>query len=260
MENNQITPPKTSESNFTMPQRKRRRQHLANSILPDLISRRPWLLWMGVGAFLFAIIYISLLSITQTGFVKSEPTTVVTENPEATQTDSSVPLWLLGVVIVGGAGAITILKRLPSSSCSQLFQRFRASTKAFTRREERKLLLQSKQQMLSLPVASEEVTQTVSISVRLPEDQPRSPEQIPTEEEIIIVLDTLLLDLEESAEQLLPDEEIFTFSSERSLDLVQDSEEDNPSATSTQSLVEMLDIRRKIPLSTILGESFPRSN
>jgi hypothetical protein len=264
MENNQNTPPKTSESNFIMPRSKRRWQHWANSnFLPNLISRRPWLLWMGIGAFLFTIIYISLLSITQTGFVKeeTEPTTVVTEKPEATQTDSSVPLWVLGLVIVGGAGAIAIVKRLPSSSYLQFFQ-LGANSKASTCRKERKvradcspLLLQGKQPLpFPPPVASEQVTQTVSISVQLPEDQSLLPEPVPTEEEIIIVLDSLLLDLEEPAEQLLPDEETFTFSEERSLNLIKDSEDNNPLAASTQSLVEMLDLRRKVPLSTLLGD------
>ena len=265
MENNQITPPETSESNFIMPRSKRRWQHWGNSnFLPNLISRRPWLLWMGVGAFLFSIIYVSLLSITQTGFVKeSEPTTVITEKPEATQTDTSVPLWVLGLVIVGGAGAIAIIKHLPSSSYSQLFQRLEANSKAFTRRKERvraecsPLLLQGKQPLPFLPrVASQEVTQTVSISVQLPEDQSLLPEQVPTEEEIIIVLDSLLLDLEEPAEQLLPDEEIVTFSSERSLNIIQDSEDNKPLVANSQSLVEMLDLRRKVPLSTLLGDSF----
>lgn len=264
MENNQIPPPKTSESKYTMPRSKRHWQHWGNSnFLPNLILRCPWLLWMGVGAFLLSIIYISLLSITQTGFVKeSEPTTVITEKPEATHTDSSIPLWVLGVVIVGGAGAIAIIKYLPSSSYSQLFQ-LGANLKAFTRRKERVraedcslLLLQGRQPLPFLPpVASPEVTQTISISVQ-PEDQSLLPEQVPTEEEIIIVLDSLLLDLEEPAEQLLPEEEIFTFSSERSLDLIQDSEDNNSLAASSQSLVEMLDLRRKVPLSTLLGDSF----
>lgn len=263
MENNQIPPPETSESNFIMPRSKRRWQHWGNSnFLPNLISRRPWLLWIGVGAFLFSIIYISLVSITQTGFVKEEePTAVITEKPEATQTDSSVPLWVLGLVIVGGAGAIAIIKHLPSSSYSQLFQL--GALKAFTRRKEQVraedcslLLLQGKQPLPFLPpVASQEVTQTVAISVQ-PEDQSLLPEQVPTEEEIIIVLDSLLLDLEEPAEQLLPDEKIVTFSSERSLNLIQDSEDNNSLAASTQSLVEMLDIRRKVPLATLLGDSF----
>lgn len=244
---NQIPPPKTSQSS-------------KSNFLPYLISRRPWLLWIGIGAFLFTIIYISLLSITQTSFIKKEPTTVITQT-EATQTNSSVPLWVLGLVIVGGAGAIAILKPLPSSSYLQLFQ-LGANLKAFTRRKEpvraedcSLLLLQGKQPLPFLPpVASQEVTQTVAISVQLPEDQSLSPEQVPTEEEIIIVLDSLLLDLEEPAEQLLPDEEIVTFSEERSLNLIQDCEDNHPLTASTQSLVEMLDLRRKVPLSTLLGD------
>ncbi|HCF26351.1 MAG TPA: hypothetical protein DEV81_03875, partial [Cyanobacteria bacterium UBA11049] len=117
MEDNQITQP-SAESNSTETSLSERRwENSANSsFLVNLIKHHPWLLWISVTAFLFTTIYLSLVSITQTGYVKDEqpqPTPVVTE-PEATSSQGdSVPLWLLGVVILGGAaGTIAIALRL----------------------------------------------------------------------------------------------------------------------------------------------------
>ena len=259
MENNQITQ-QSSESNSTEPSlSKHRWSNSTNSyFLVNLIKHRPWLLWIAVLAFLFTTIYLSLVSITQTGYVKDEqakPTPVVTENPEATssQTDNSVFLWLLGVVIIGsGASAIAIAKLLPTLSQSHHFQSI--STKAFARRRQRKLLLQSQQQMSFLPpVASEEAAPSPIVSVPLPD----SHEQFQVEERILIVLDNQPLNLgEESEAQLLTQEEIISFSEQEWLDIVPDSEDNNSIAAGTESLAEMLDLRKKLPLSTLLGENF----
>lgn len=246
MEENQITQPEPTESNTTKPnQSKRRRQYSPNSnFLLNLISRRAWLLWLGVAGFLFTIIYISLLNITQTGFVK-EPSSVVTEKPE-TQTDNSLPLWLFSIgLIAGAAGAVAIAKSLPSSPFHL------PTTKAFSRRQKRL------QQQIVLPPVSDEVTETITIpSVPLPEQPPELSEETLSEENILIVLEQLLTT--EESEELQAVEEIFLLSDEQS-DFVA-AQENLPLATSTQSLVEMLDLRRQIPLSTLLGESFPRSN
>lgn len=257
MENNQITQ-QSSESDSTQPSLSRRWGNSAISyFLVNLIKYRPWLLWIAVTAFLFTTIYLSLVSITQTGYVKDEqakPTPVVTENPEATssQTDNSVFLWLLGVVILGsGASAIAIAKLLPTLSQSHHFQSI--STKAFARRRQRKLLLQSQQQMSFLPsVASEEAAPSPIVSVPLPESQ----EQFQVEERILIVLDNQPLNLGESEAQLLTQEEIFSFSEQEWLDIVPDSEDNNSIAVGTESLAEMLDLRKQLPLSTLLGENF----
>ena len=256
MENNQITQP-SSESNSTQPSLSRRWGNSANSyFLVNLIKHRPWLLWIAVVAFLFTTIYLSLVSITQTGFVKNEqakPTPVVTENPEATssQTDNSVFVWLLGVVIIGsGASAIAIALLLPTLSQSHHFQSI--STKAFARRRQRKLLLQSQQQMSSISlVASEEAAPSPIVSVPLPD----SHEQFQVEERILIVLDNQPLNLGESEAQLLTQEEIISFSEQEWLDIVA-SEDNNSIAVGTESLAEMLDLRKKLPLSTLLGENF----
>jgi hypothetical protein len=260
MENNQITQ-QSSESNSSQPSLSRRWGNSANSyFLVNLIKHRPWLLWVAVTAFLFTTIYLSLVSITQTGFVKNEqpkPTPVVTENPEATssQTDNSVFLWLLGVVILGsGASAIAIAKILPTLSQSQLYQHFQStSTKAFARRRQRKLLLQSKQQMSFIPPVASEAAPSPIVSVPPPESQ----EQFQVEERILIVLDNQPLNLgEESEAQLLTQEEILSFSEQEWLDIVPDSEDNNSIAVGTESLAEMLDLRKKLPLSTLLGENF----
>ena len=256
MENNQITQP-SSESNSTEPSlSKRRWRNSTNSyFLVNLIKHRPWLLWIAVVAFLFTTIYLSLVSITQTGYVKDEqakPTPVVTENPEATssQTDNSVFLWLLGVVIIGsGASAIAIAKLLPTLSQSHLQS---ISTKAFARRRQRKLL-QSQQQMSFIPLVASEAAPSAIVSVPPPESQ----EQFQVEERILIVLDNQPLNLgEESEAQLLTQEEILSFSEQEWLDIVPDSEDNNSIAVGTESLAEMLDLRKKLPLSTLLGENF----
>ena len=257
MENNQITQ-QSSESDSTQPSLSRRWGNSAISyFLVNLIKYRPWLLWIAVTAFLFTTIYLSLVSITQTGYVKDEqakPTPVVTENPEATssQTDNSVFLWLLGVVIIGsGASAIAIAKLLPTLSQSHHFQSI--STKAFARRRQRKLLLQSQQQMSSIPPVASEAAPSSIVSVPPPESQ----EQFQVEERILIVLDNQPLNLgEESEAQLLTQEEILSFSEKEWLDIVPDSEDNNSIAVGTESLAEMLDLRKQLPLSTLLGENF----
>lgn len=257
MENNQITQ-QSSESNSTQPSLSRRWGNSANSyFLVNLIKHRPWLLWIAVTAFLFTTIYLSLVSITQTGFVKNEqpkPTPIVTENPEArsSQTDNSVFLWLLGVVILGsGASAIAIAKLLPTLSQSHHFQSI--STKAFARRRQRKLLLQSQQQMSSISLVASEAAPSPIVSVPPPESQ----EQFQVEERILIVLDNQPLNLgEESEVQLLTQEEIFSFSEQEWVDIVPDSADNNSIAVGTESLAEMLDLRKQLPLSTLLGENF----
>lgn len=249
MENNRITQQNSSEPNSNQPPSSRRRWDLTNSsFLVNLIRFHPWLLWIAVIAFLFTTINLSLLSITQSGYVKDEepkPTPVVTE-PEATsQTDNSVLLWLLVVVILGsGSSAIAIAKLLPILSQSQLYQRFHTSTKAFSRRKERKLQLQSKQQTSFIPIASE-VVSSPTISVLPSESQ----EQFIVEERILIVLDDQPLTAA-SEVQLLDESVPFPENESLNSDLSQEN------ATTTESLAEMLDIRKKLPLSTILGESF----
>lgn len=257
MENDRITQQNSSKPNSTQSPLSRRRWDSTNSsFLVNLIRFRPWLLWIAVIAFLFTTINLSLLSITQTGYVKDEepkPTPVVSE-PEATsQTDNSVFLWLLVVVILGsGASAIAIAKLLPTLSQSQVFQRFQStSTKAFSRRRQRKLQLQSKQQTPFIPLASEEVAPSPTVTVL-----PRSQEQFVVDERIIILLDNQPLNLAASEVQLLDEPEIFPFAENESLDL--EPSEDNSLSASTESLAEMLDIRKKLPLSTLLGESFQR--
>lgn len=244
---NQITQPEPSQSNTDLPQSSRQQYSPDSNFLSDLIRHRAWLLWLGVGTFLFTIIYISLVSITQIGFVKQSPelTSSQSENPEANQSDS-LPLWLLGMGIVAGAAGAVAISKMPSFQL-QLLKRFQATSLAFSRRRQPKKLLLPAKQQLSLP-ASESVADTLpTVSVPLEENQPLSPELI-QDEEIIIVLDALDLDTDE----VLADEELLLW--ERSHDLVQ-SEKNQPTAN-TQSLVEMLDIRKKLPLSTILGESF----
>ena len=178
----------------------------------------------------------------------SKPTPVVTENPTTSQTDNSVFLGLLGVVIIGsGASAIAIAKLLPTLSQSHLQS---ISTIAFARRRQRKLL-QSQQQMSFIPLVASEAAPSPIVSVPAPESQ----EQFQVEERILIVLDNQPLNLGESEAQLLTQEEIISFSEQEWLDIVA-SEDNNSTAVGTESLAEMLDLRKKLPLSTLLGENF----
>lgn len=244
----QITQPEPSQSNTDLPQSSRQEYSPDSKFLSDLIRHRAWLLWLGVGTFLFTVIYISLVSITQVGFVKHSPesTSSLTENSEANQSNS-VPLWLLGMGIVAGAAGAVAITKMPSFHL-QLLKRFQATSLAFSHRRQRKELMLPGKQQLSLP-ASESVAHTLpTVSVPLSESQPLSPEPFEGEEILIVLDESLDLD----ADEVLADEELLLC--ERSHDLVQ-SDKNQPTA-STQSLVEMLDIRQKLPLSTILGENF----
>ena len=268
MENNQNTQHQPSESNYSPPSRSKRelRQLDRSYFLAKLIQHRPWLLWLGVAAFLFTIIYISILSITQTGYVKNEePAPVVSTKPSATSSqDSPVPLWLLGTVVLGfAAGAVAIAKRPHGSQLSQLYQRFQsASKKTILRRRERKVLLRNQQPTLSTPLVVESATaETVpEVSMQPPPDilWLEFTEQ-PLPEGTTFSSEDQILDLRESEEDSQLKEKILPILENQLFNLAQESEaEDEAFVSNTESLAEMLDIRKKIPLSAILGESVQR--
>lgn len=265
MENNQNTQHQPSESNYSPPSRSKRelRQLDRSYFLAKLIQHRPWLLWLGVAAFLFTIIYISILSITQTGYVKNEePAPVVSTKPTATSSQGSpVPLWLLGTVVLGcAAGAVAIAKRPQSAAqLSQLYQRFQStSKKAILRRRERKLLLQHQQPMPNTPpVVASETTETVpQASMQAPPDilLLEFTEQ-PLPEGTTFSSEDQILDLRESEEESQLKEKILPILENQLFNLEQSQPEDEAFVSNTESLAEMLDIRKKIPLSAILGES-----
>lgn len=273
MENKQTTKKqKPSESSYSQltPSRHRQVELAGSYFLRELIRRCPWLVWMGVGAFLLMIISISIQSIFRPVFVSNEepaPAPVVKTNPTA-PTSNPVPWWLLGGFALGSAvSAIAIARRLHSSSQSQIYQRFQsASTRTLTRRQQRKLMLQGKQQtLITPPAALEPVAETLPAASEQPllEDQLLElPENLFLEENTFLPEEKRPLDLgAESAEQSLVEEtmKILIVLDDRLPNLVQEwEEEENALVSGTESLAEMLDIRKKLPLSAILGESFQR--
>lgn len=254
MENNQSPQHSSQSSHIQVAQSKARwHQQASLNFLLKLIQHNPWLVWIGVGAFLFFIISTSISSIINVGYVKDEPAAVKTSpTSSSSPTGSAVPLWLLGTVALGCAtGSIAIAKRRQiSSQLSRLHQHLQfASTQAIARRQQRKLMLQSRQQML-IPPAQVKTAKTAAPV------QP-SPANLMAEEKILLQEENQPLSLkEESQEQLLIEEIVFLSQETQTLSLVQESEaEENLVAAETESLVEMLDIRKKLPLSVILGDS-----
>lgn len=92
-----------------------------------------------------------------------------------------------------------------------------------------------------------------------PENQPPEPQtQSLAQEQILLPLEeNLQIYLVEEPEELLAEEKIPPTLENQLLILLQELEiEENPTNTGTESLAEMLDIRKQLPLSAILGESY----
>lgn len=267
MENHQNTEQQSSEPSHPEPIRsKRRAEQSAGSNLLKLLQHSPWLIWIGIGAFLFTLIFISLSSIINIEYVRDEePTPVVNANPTpSSPADSTNPLLLLGAVALGCAtGSIAIARRRQIYfQFYQLSQRLQsASTKAITRRQQRQLLLQSKQQMLMTPLEAEKVAEIPDVQL-LPEKSPSElPANLIVEEKTSPIEENYLLRSAEMPEQSLVEEEFFPLEDSQMLILVHEEPEaeDESLEKGTESLAEMLDIRKKLPLSAILDGSYSRN-
>lgn len=265
MENHQNTEQQSSEPSHPEPIRsKRRGEQSPGSNFLLLLQHGPWLIWIGIGAFLFTLISISLSSIINIEYVRDEePTPVVNANPTpSSPAESTNPLLLLGAVALGCAtGSIAIARRRQIYfQFSQLSQRLQsASTKAITRRQQRKLLLH-KQQMLMSSLEAEKVAEIPAVQL-LPEKSPsESPVNLIVEETLPIEQNHLLSSAE-IPEQSLVAEEFFPLEDSQMLILVQEEPEaeDDSIEQGTESLAEMLDIRKKLPLSAILDGSYSKN-
>ncbi len=251
MENNQNpTREKPNESSDIQLSRSHHswREPVISNFLHQLIDRRPWLVWIGVGTFLVLIIYISLFSILQpttVGNKASEPTPTVT-NP----TDRSLPLWLLAGATLGSvAGSVAIAKKLQDSpQFAQLYQRLQFTTT--TARYRRRKLLQHEQQVLSTPPVTSE---PIAAKPLMENHLLQSPAHLAIEENFILLPEEQSPFLEEDLAEQSPEE---TMKILIVLDELPNSmhEPEEAQVSRTESLAEMLDLRKKLPLSTVLGE------
>lgn len=128
MEDHQSTQQQPSELKQSKLARTNRRSKLPSSnLLVALLKRYPWLLWSGMWVLLLSaaafISSIAIFSLMHTGRVAHQELpqpTVATENPaKASQTTSTMFLWVLGAVaLTCSAAGYLASQRLNSSSSS----------------------------------------------------------------------------------------------------------------------------------------------
>jgi hypothetical protein len=273
MENQQNQQPTSAEPLALEDENKQAQAYISPKKLADsyflrkLIQRHPLLVLLGVSAFLLFAIYSSVVSIFQVGVIKEEIKSISRDinspNTQPISTDNSLSLWSIGALGLGAiTGGVAIAKRLSNSSSelSQFFLQFHAI------RQPQQQFPPVRQSILSLP------------ALKLSEPQPTWAESsMETElqlniyaenDEFVIVLEEDFLDdREEScleaveltvAEKNLIFESI-DFEDTSKLEELPSSEVTSNSALENDtypphsiSLVEMLDLRRKIPLATLL--------
>jgi hypothetical protein len=265
-----IANPLSPEDEIEQVQAQIEQKRLANSyFLRHLIQRHPLLVLLGISAFLFVAIYSSVVSIFQIGVLKEETrsTSVVTNNPNTppASSENSLPLWLLGAVTLGGAvGGVAIAKRLSNSSAelSQFFQQLQFS------HQPKQQFPRSRQSILSLS------------ALKLSEPKPTWAESSlesqlkihsETNEVIILVEEDLSNDGQENfleALELTTEEKNLTFEETSDLSPQMRSPTDTPPTCETASnsagendayspsrnpsLAEILDLRQKVSLATLL--------
>jgi hypothetical protein len=251
MDNNQSTDSQSAQqhsSALSYSQPAQSSQHLGQSarknFLPELIRHSPWLVLIGVWSFLAAITTIAFFSITQVSNLKQEepePTPVETANPNTFQTRSSRPWWLLGTVaLIGAAGSVVIAKWVKSSSgLPKLRQRAKFTAKRkLTRRQQRKILQGKQPSFTSLPIVPLPAKTEPEITVLQPEENQSLQSSESLVEKMPPAEEKQLLNLEQlHAVTVLPPE-------------------NNTLNSGEESLAEKMDIRKHLPLSTILGETY----
>lgn len=252
------------------------------NLLLKLIRHYPWLVWMGVSTFLAAVITISASSIIRTDYVKNQapaPTPVVEINPTKTSAHnrSSTSVWFMSVVFGGAVGAVAIAKRLQKSSqfsVPRIRQRFQPSrNRALTRRQQRKLLLQGKQ--LPPALGGDNLEQEIKRDEKNGKDSTTTLDQnkiqlasVPVTTAAEPALPSQENQPPRSATELLSEVKIDR-EDKQPLNLAADSKAELPAQVTvippeadktlncaTESLAEMMDIRKKIPLSAILSADF----
>lgn len=273
-----ITKPLALNDETEMVKVKNEQKKVVNSyFIRELIQRHPRLVLLGASAFLLFAIYSSIVSIFQIGALKEDTgtTSVVTANTSNPNTspassDNSLSSWLLGVIVIGGAvGGVTIAKRLSKSSSelSQFFLQFHSS-------HQQKQFPPSRQSILSLP------------ALKLSEPKPTWAESsMETESELKIHSETdefIILIEEDSADEgeenfftpleLTAEEKSLVFENITFAEISESSSatrspvedmlapeigsnsvpENEVYSPRSRSLAEMLDLRQKLSLATLL--------
>lgn len=254
---------------------KNKRKKVANSyFLRDLIQRHPKLVLLGVSAFLLLAIYSSVASIFQLGVLKEETgttsaVTTNTSNTPLTSSDNSLFSWLLSAFALGSAvGGVAIAKRLSKSSSdlSQFFLQFHSSPQ--------QQFPPSRQSILSLPALklSEPKPTWAEYSLQT-ESELKS--HSATDEFIILIEEDMAdereekflepLELTTEEKDLIFENITFVETAELSPEMrapvedmpVPETEsnsvpENDVYSPRSRSLAEMLDLRQKLSLATLL--------
>ncbi|PSB48800.1 hypothetical protein C7B80_04805 [Cyanosarcina cf. burmensis CCALA 770] len=265
-----ITKPLASDDEIKRVKKQNERKKVANSyFFRELIQRHPRWVLLGVSAFLLFAIYSSITSIFQIGVLKEETgttsiTPVNTSNSSPASSDNSLSSWLLGAVTLGAAvGGVAIAKRLSKSSSdlSQFFLQFHSSPQQqFSPLRESILSLSSLKLSEPKPTWVESSMETESKLNIYSE----------TDEFTILIEEDSLDDGKENfleTLELTPEEknlifENIVFHQRSELSSVEDispSETESNSVPEndvyspcSRSLAEMLDLRQKLSLATLL--------
>ena len=189
------------------------------------LSVYPWLLVVGLGAILIAIAAAAVFSLTNTGKIEKVSTkqsTIFNQKTTTTQSKShSSPNWLLTIFLLGAgvAGAVVIYKwrsHLPTITRREL-----------TRRQQRKKSLQQGSKSAMPPTTKEIALENNSLFSDFETIPEVILEDLPVEPILIDVTPTIAI---------LPPEQI------------------ESSNLDSQSLAEMMDIRKHLSLAAILQD------
>lgn len=151
MEDHQSTQQQSSELKHSkLAQTDRGSKLPSSNPLIALLKRHPWLLWSGMWVLILSaaafISSIAIFSLMHTGRIAHQELprpTVATENPaKASQTTSTMFLWVLGAVALtcSAAGYLAISQRLNSSSSAKPGKPVKRSAQTPTRRQRRRRL------------------------------------------------------------------------------------------------------------------------
>ena len=270
-----IAKPLASEDDDKQVQTYISHKKIANSyFLQKLIQRHPLLVLLGVSAFLVVAIYSSVVSIFQISLIKEETKSlpVATNNSslQHTSTNDSLPVWLLGAIAIGATvGGVAIAKRFSNSSSelSQFFLQFNSarqpqpqfpplrqsilSLPALTLSEPKPTWAESSTETeLQLNIYSETDEFIILVEESLDNEEESFLEAVElTAEEKNLIFENIAFEdtLELSSEMRSPLEDLTNPKT-----LSNSAPENDAYSPHTISVVNMLDLRQKVSLATLL--------
>jgi hypothetical protein len=240
MDDNQSTQQSSQQrsSNLQLTRAKRRESPISalSSLFTLLLS--PWLLWPLLWLILLLAATLSIFSLTFTGFVDRENTSVpqVVQIPEATSGGDRIAIWVVGAVVACAAGYWVVFRQLQGSSQpKRKHSRRQRTRKRLPRKVYPSVESTEVEPNISIPAPESPIKVVEPPIAKI--KHPQIPTPITEVNKTAPVSDNNTGG-EEPKVTILPPEEI------QAVDVAK------------VSLAEMMDIRKHRPLSSILGKTY----